>query len=234
MAPHAEPVVEKRDAGRVRLSMRTWPNPGSTKPPVILLHGTGATAEDWDEVAEHLRTDRTVIAVDLRGHGASDWPGRYSLRLMAQDVVSLLTGLDEPAIDLIGHSLGGLVACLVATTPTVTVRHVVLEDVGMPHPRQPAPPARPDGALSFDWAVVEQVRPEIDCPDPHWPETMAAIDVPTLVIGGGAASFVPQEHIAELAATIPRAASVTVDAGHLIHTAQPAQFLAQVVAFLDS
>ena len=214
--------------------MRTWPNPGSTKPPVVLLHGTGATAEDWDEVAAHLRTDRTVIAIDLRGHGASDWPGRHSLRLMAQDVITLLTGLDTSAIDMVGHSLGGLVACLVATSSAVTVRHVVLEDVGMPHPRKPATPPRPDGALSFDWAVVEQVRPEIDSPDPHWPGTMAAIDVPTLVIGGGATSFVPQAHIAELAATIPGTASVTVDAGHLIHTGQPAPFLAQVVAFLDS
>lgn len=94
-------------------------------------------------------------------------------------------------------------------------------------------PARPDGELVFDWAVVEQVRPEIDNPAEHWPQTMAGIAAPTLVIGGGATSFVPQEHVAELATTLSQATMVTIDAGHEVHAGRPREFLAELRAFLD-
>ena len=109
----------------------------------------------------------------------------------------------------------------------------MIEDVGLPHPRPPATPARPEGDLDFDWAVVEQVRPEIDQPAAHWPETLARIDVPTLAISGGPQSFLPQEHVAELVALVQRGRHVTIDAGHSIHASKPEEFLAAVRAFLD-
>lgn len=133
-------------------------------PPVVLLPGTGLTARDWDHVAHDLAAHRTTHAVDLRGHGDSDRPGRYSTALMAADVAALLDVLDEPAVDLVGHSLGGLVALRVAAERPGRVRRLVLEDVGMPHPRAPSPPSRPPGELAFDWAVVEQVRPRSTTP----------------------------------------------------------------------
>ncbi|HWO51721.1 MAG TPA: alpha/beta fold hydrolase, partial [Ornithinibacter sp.] len=49
--------------------------------PVVLLHGTGHTARSWDAVAASLSATRTVLAVDLRGHGDSGWPGEYSITL---------------------------------------------------------------------------------------------------------------------------------------------------------
>ena len=104
----------------------------------------------------------------------------------------------------------------------------------MPHPRPSQAPARPAGPLSFDWAVVEQIRPEIDDPDSRWPQVMAAIGVPTLVIGGGPSSFLPQEHVAELARAVTHGTRVTIDAGHLVHATEPAAFLAELTAFLGS
>ena len=203
------------------------------RPPVVLLHGTGDTAADWNEVATDLRADRTVHAVDLRGHGASAWPGTYSIDLMARDLLELMPRLGD-RLDLIGHSLGGLVACRAIAAGAPEPGRLVLEDVGLLHPRPPATPSRPDGDLAFDWLVVEQVRPEIDEPADHWPQTLAAITVPTLAIGGGPASFVPQDHVAELAALAVQAQLVTIDAGHSVHAARPEEYLREIRHFLDA
>lgn len=121
-----------------------------------------------------------------------------------------------------------------ADSGVALVRRLVLEETGVPHPRPAQPPARPAGPLLFDWAVVEQIRPEIDEPDPRWPQVMAAIHVPALVIGGGTSSFLSQEDVAELATTVADGTRVTIDAGHLVHATKPAEFLAELKAFLDS
>jgi 3-oxoadipate enol-lactonase len=65
--------------------------------------------------------------------------------------------------------------------------------------RLPQAPARPAGPLGFDWAVVEQIRPEIDEPDSRWPQVMAAIQVPTLVIELGESTLLPGMRGAKLA-----------------------------------
>jgi pimeloyl-ACP methyl ester carboxylesterase len=218
----------------VTVSARSWPNPAPVRPPLVCLPGTGATAEDWNVVAARLSRDRTVHAVDLRGHGRSEWPGIYSISLLANDVCGFLDRLDSSPIDLVGHSLGGLVACRVAAAMPERVRRLILEDVGIPHPRLPKPLGRPAGQLDFDWAVVEQVRPEIDDPDPGWSDLIARIHAPTLVIGGGSGSFVPQQHIAELVERLPDGRLVTIDAGHLIHESRPEEFVHEVSHFLDS
>ena len=222
-------------AGEIALAVRAWPCPSPKGwPPVVLLPGTGATATDWDVVARQLSNEREVFAVDLRGHGSSDWPGTYSIQLLADDVTAALPVLADGPADLVGHSLGGLVACKVAAAHPELVRRLVLEDVGLPRPRIPAPPERPDGELSFDWAVVEQVRPEIDAPDPSWPSIFSHVRAPTLVIAGGPASFVPQEQIADLVHLLPDGRLVTIDTGHLVHATKPEEFTQQLTTFVDA
>jgi pimeloyl-ACP methyl ester carboxylesterase len=218
----------------VTLAVRVWPAGDPACPPAVLLPATGETAADWDVVAAALHPSRTVYAVSLRGHGSSDWPGHYSIQSMADDVTGLLRRLDDGPFDLVGHSLGGLVACTVAAGHPELVRRLVLEDVGVPHARSAAPPARPAGVLGFDWQVVEQVRPEIDDPDPEWRTVVARIPVPTLAIAGGPSSPVQQEHIVELVGALPDGQMVTVDAGHLVHETKPDEFAQHLLAFLDA
>jgi pimeloyl-ACP methyl ester carboxylesterase len=218
----------------VTLGVRVWPGADPSRPPAVLLPATGETAQDWDVIASFLQSSRTVHAVSLRGHGSSDWPGHYSIAAMADDVTGLVRQLDDPPVDLVGHSLGGLVACTVASEHPELVRRLVLEDVGVPHARPATPPSRPDGVLSFDWQVVEQVRPEIDDPDPRWRDVVARIPVPTLVIAGGPSSPVPQEHVAELVRALPDGRLVTVDTGHFVHETRPADFAQHLMAFLDA
>ncbi len=218
----------------VTLRVHVWPAVDAARRPVVLLPATGETAEDWDAIAASLHSSRTVYAVSVRGHGSSDWPGHYSIQAMADDVTGLLRQLDDPPVDLVGHSLGGLVACAIASAHPELVHRLVLEDVGVPHARPAAAPPRPPGALPFDWRVVEQVRPEIDDPDPRWGNVVAGIAAPTLVIAGGPSSPVPQEHVAELVRTVPDGRLVTVDAGHLVHARRPAEFTDHLLTFLDA
>jgi pimeloyl-ACP methyl ester carboxylesterase len=216
----------------VVLSLRVWPCRRPAGAVVVLLAGTGATARDWDVVAARVSEERPVVAVDLRGHGGSDWPGRYSIQLFADDVRAALDERGEGPVDLVGHSLGGLVACKIAAARPDLVRRMVLEDVGVPYPREPEMPARPAGPLPFDWAVVEQVRPEIDDPDPSWPETVAGIHAPTLVIAGGSRSFVPQQHVAELVDRLRDGRLTTIDVGHLVHETSPEALTDALMAFI--
>jgi pimeloyl-ACP methyl ester carboxylesterase len=132
----------------------------------------------------------------------------------------------------VGHSLGGLVACLLASRRPDLVRRLVLEDVPVPHPREPRPPERPAGDLEFDWDAVLQVRAEIDDPDPRWPEVAAAVTAPTLVVWGGPTSPMPSADVAEMAETVTDGRLVRIDAGHLVHARQPAVFTSAVRGFL--
>lgn len=60
------------DVGGVRLAFRVSGPPGAQ--PLVLLHALGEDATDWDGVAPALAASRRVYALDLRGHGRSDWP----------------------------------------------------------------------------------------------------------------------------------------------------------------
>ena len=75
-------------AGGIRLAYRES-GPASA-PPLLLLHALGENSADWDQVAAALAGSCHVYALDLRGHGQSDWPGTYTLELLRDDVLAFL------------------------------------------------------------------------------------------------------------------------------------------------
>ncbi|WP_334144392.1 alpha/beta fold hydrolase [Rhabdothermincola sp.] len=77
---------------------------------LVLLHGGGQNAHTWDTVA--LALDRPLVAIDLPGHGHSDWrpDKRYRPQEMAEDVAFAIEHLAPEATTLAGMSLGGLTA----------------------------------------------------------------------------------------------------------------------------
>ncbi|MER6127034.1 alpha/beta hydrolase [Streptomyces sp. NPDC001795] len=218
------------DVGGIRLACQVSGPP--LAPPLVLLHALGEDAGTWDEVAPVLAHSRRVYALDLRGHGRSDWPGEYSLELMRADVLGFLDAQGLGTVDLIGHSLGGVVAYLLAQDHPQRVSRLVLEDVPVPRPRRPTTPARPDGDLTFDWEMVLAVRRQLDRPDPRWLERLGEITAETLALAGGPGSHMPQEGIAELTRRVPRGSVVTIPVGHLIHREAPEAFTAAVSTFL--
>jgi pimeloyl-ACP methyl ester carboxylesterase len=80
--------------------------------PVVLVHGWCGDRTYLEPQQAHLSRNRTVVALDLRGHGQSDPApdGRYGIEDFADDVVAVATerALDSPVV--VGHSMGGLVA----------------------------------------------------------------------------------------------------------------------------
>jgi pimeloyl-ACP methyl ester carboxylesterase len=100
--------------------------------PVVLLHGFTETSESWEEagyVDRLLRACRQVVFVDCRGHGASGKPrdaAAYGGDKRASDVVAVLDALDIRTADLVGYSMGGLIALATALRFPERVRRLVV------------------------------------------------------------------------------------------------------------
>ena len=85
-------------------------------PPLLLIHGFGASTFTWRFVAPELAKTHRVIAVDLKGFGQSDKPfdERYSVVDQAELLAQLIEEKDLRNLTLVGHSFGGAVALLLA------------------------------------------------------------------------------------------------------------------------
>ncbi len=100
-------------------------------PVLVFLHGSGQTRQSWGSAVQAAaRRGYRAYALDLRGHGDSDWApnGAYSLDLFAEDLRCVIRYLGVAPV-LIGASLGGLASMLVAGEPEPAVRAVVLVDI---------------------------------------------------------------------------------------------------------
>jgi pimeloyl-ACP methyl ester carboxylesterase len=203
--------------------------------PLVLLHGMPRDHASWAQLAPDLAAEGLrVITPDLRGHGASARTSTYSLELMREDLHQLAEALGLGRFVLGGHSMGGTVATLFAERYPGRLAGLILVDSPPPDGSgswEPGP--RPDGDLPYDWAVVPAILAQLSQPDPSWWAELPSITVPALVIGGGSTSPVPQDLLAKAAELMPAATLVTIEgAGHGVHQARPAEFLAAVLPFL--
>jgi alpha-beta hydrolase superfamily lysophospholipase len=130
----------------MRLHVREW---GAADAPVVVcLHGIARTSELFAPLATETLGDFRVLALDLRGHGASPWEPPWRIDTNADDVLQTL-GFVRPHA-FVGHSFGGrLVIELAARRPDLVERAVLLD---------PAIRLRPDIALRL--ADEELVRRE--------------------------------------------------------------------------
>ena len=102
---------------------------GGSKPPLILLHGLTANGACWTILARALEGEYDVIMPDARGHGRSSVP-EYGYRYEdhANDVVGLIMALRLSPPILLGHSMGGMTAAVVASRKPKVLRSVILAD----------------------------------------------------------------------------------------------------------
>src|SRR5213080_2449533 len=81
---------------------------GGEGPPAVLLHGGSLTARTWDYVAIALRAHFQLVALDMRGHGDSDWADDYSIESYVTDLMAVVDSLGIERARLAGMSFGGL------------------------------------------------------------------------------------------------------------------------------
>lgn len=102
---------------------------GGAGRPVLLLHGLAGYAGEWRSTAEWLTERSRVVALDARGHGASERrPSDVSLDAHAADVAYAIERLDLAPAVVAGHSLGGQTAILVAANRPDLARGLVVVD----------------------------------------------------------------------------------------------------------
>ena len=101
--------------------------PGA-EPPLLIVHGLYGSARNWGVIAKRLSDERQVIAVDQRNHGDSDWTESHSYFDMAEDLAEVIAAHGGRA-DVLGHSMGGKAAMVLALTRPDLVNRLILADI---------------------------------------------------------------------------------------------------------
>ncbi len=102
---------------------------GADGPPVVVLHGLFGSGRNWMTVSRRLADRYRVLAPDLRNHGTSPWSPVHTYEAMADDVVAVLEERSMGPAALVGHSMGGKAAMLVALRRPDLVDRLVVVDV---------------------------------------------------------------------------------------------------------
>jgi len=112
----------------VRLVCRDW---GGSGIPVVLLHGLAGHIGEWDHLAEKLSPRYRVVAVDQRGHGRSErHPPEVTRAAFVEDIVAVADQLELERPVVVGQSMGGHAAMLVAAAHPDLVRALVMIEAG--------------------------------------------------------------------------------------------------------
>lgn len=228
-------------------------------PPAVLIHGAGGSHLAWPAALRRL-PGASTYALDLPGHGRSEGAGQESIEAYAADVVAFL---DELAIEravLIGHSMGGAIAQMIALSHPDRVDRLVLLATAA---RLRVAPAILEGIrtnfeetvrLISQWAwgpgadplwvergreMMEACGPQVlygdflACDRFDIRDQVAAIACPTLVLVGSEDRMTPPRFGRWLAEQIPQGEFALIDgAGHMLALEQPQAVVNRVAAFL--
>lgn len=169
-APQSQPRLNHvqclRPAQLIKMAYWEWGDPAN--PRVLLcLHGLTRQGRDFDTLARSLCERYRIICPDMPGRGYSDWltdPSGYQVPAYVADVVTLLARVNADRLHVVGTSMGGLIAMLLAALPQSPIERLVLNDVG---------PELPLAALNRIGAFVGG--------PPHWDDELAAFNYLRLV-----------------------------------------------------
>ncbi len=253
---------------------------------VVFLHGLFGQGRNWTRVAKAIAPEHRVTLVDLPDHGRSDWTERFDLAAVADLVAGELraAGLDgDDPVALIGHSLGGKVAMILALRHPEVVERLCIVDISpVAYGTTSEFAGYIEAMLSLDLAAITQRADADDAltaavPNPtvrafllqnlrresrsgantgwhwqtnleglardlpvlgSWPEDELAdtgpYPGPVLWLGGQDSAYIQDDYAPAMDRWFPRNRRVTIkNAGHWLHSEQPAVFLEVVRRFLD-
>ncbi|MEN3301217.1 alpha/beta hydrolase [Pseudonocardia sp.] len=141
---------------------------GSGDSSIVLIHGWCSDSTDWVDQISAFAGDARVVTLDLRGHGHSERTASgYGSVELAEDVIAVLDHLGLSDSHLVGHSLGGIIANLIAVRRPDLARSVLLIDPAYGQPEEWAgqvgaiigDPASADSAERA--AVAADLEPEV-------------------------------------------------------------------------
>lgn len=98
------------------------------QPSLVIVHGLFGSGRNWSVIARHLADTRDALTVDLRNHGTSPRAATQSYPDMAADLAEVIRTLPGP-VDLLGHSMGGKAAMVLALTHPTLIRRLVVADI---------------------------------------------------------------------------------------------------------
>lgn len=102
-------------------------NPSS--PAILFLHGFLGNKEEWSDIADHLKADYQILAIDLPGHGVSlfEDPASYEMQICSANIITLLHNLNlRDRVYLVGYSMGGRLALYLAINYPQVFKKVLL------------------------------------------------------------------------------------------------------------
>jgi esterase len=102
---------------------------GAGHPPLVILHGMLGSSRNWQTAGRDLTARFHVLALDLRNHGASPRGETMSYPEMADDVIGWLDALGLSRVTLLGHSMGGKIAMVLACRHPERVERLILVDI---------------------------------------------------------------------------------------------------------
>jgi esterase len=141
---------------------------GTEGAPVVILHGLLGSGRNWQTVARSLAENHRVFTLDLRNHGRSPHCAAMGFHDLVADVQECIRRLGLDRVHLLGHSLGGKVAMLLALLDSEPVNSLTVVDI--------APVAYPD----HHSAIIGTLRrvPLASCSERHEVETWLAASIP--------------------------------------------------------
>jgi pimeloyl-ACP methyl ester carboxylesterase len=97
--------------------------------PLVILHGLFGSKRNWASIAHRLAATRRVISIDLRNHGESPWDERHDYPALAADVAVVIERRVSGPAAVLGHSMGGKAAMVLALSRPDLVERLVVVDI---------------------------------------------------------------------------------------------------------
>lgn len=98
------------------------------QPALLIVHGLYGSARNWGAIAKRMSEERQVLSVDMRNHGDSAQNSSHSYPDMAADLAEVIANHGAP-MDVIGHSMGGKAAMVLALQHPTLVRRLIVADI---------------------------------------------------------------------------------------------------------
>ncbi len=98
-------------------------------PPLLIAHGLYGSGRNWGVIAKRLSDRGPVMAVDMRNHGTSPWFPTHSYPDMAADLAEVIEAQGTGPVDVLGHSMGGKAAMMLALTRPELVNRLIVADI---------------------------------------------------------------------------------------------------------